>query len=165
MLKQLLLGCLGLLWIAGSPIGHDGRLKYKSETYSVSVPKGWWIDPFSSSSVCDCPGLIAGVDDAQPKYVVYPADAAGMAEEMRNAVWDYVWDDQGAAPYAYTNGDGVVFKGWKGQWKEAADGHAVIKLDANKGKDHVRIFIFGPSEAMELADDMHRKFLEWFAWR
>jgi hypothetical protein len=139
--------------------------KYKAVDFIISVPQDWWIDPFSTSSVCECEGLIAGSEDSLPKIVIYPTDAAGMKEPMRDRVWDYVWTGQNASPHRYVTKSGIQFDILEGAWEDFADGHGVLRIEAHRGSHYIRMFIFGPVAVMEASISDFEDFMERFKWR
>jgi hypothetical protein len=72
------------------------------------MPESWACDPFSSSSVCDCPGFI--IDNGQwdeSEYVgmvIYPVDLEEKQLDNRKRVWGGVFQKEGALDVVTFNG-------------------------------------------------------------
>ena len=156
----LLLTLMVGLSYAQSPKTERVSLKYMGIVFEI--PSDWRNDPYGSSAVCDCEGVIVDNLERELRINVYTTDAEGMEEPKRDQIWDYVWDAATAKPFSYTGKNTVKFEGQIGQWVDNADGHVVIRLDAHLNRQHARIFIFGPEADMKADEAVYRLILDSF---
>lgn len=145
---------------AQSPKTERVSLKYMGIVFEI--PSDWRYDPYGSSSVCDCAGVIVDNLERELRINVYTTDAEGMKEPMRDSIWSYAWDAAAAKPFSYTGKNTVKFEGQIGQWVDNADGHVVVRLDASLNRQHARIFIFGPEADMKADEAVYRLILDSF---
>lgn len=127
-----------------------------------SMPESWRYDPYSTSSVCDCPGVILDNFDNKLRINIYPTSAEGMAEQKRNEVWDYVWDPASGKPYDYKSKSKTKYQAQIGAWKVKQENHVVIRINARTDKQYARIFIFGPADDMKAQEAAIHHFLDTF---
>lgn len=124
------------------------------EGFSCKIPDNWRYDPYGSSSVCDCPGVIFDNFDDDLRINVYFTDLEGLSDPMRDEVWSYKWQASDAAPFEYKNVAGIKFTGWYGNWQsdgeEATVKQKVIRIDGGLKKDQMlRIYVFGPEKEVK----------------
>jgi hypothetical protein len=98
--------------------------KVKDYTVSYMLPRHWNSDPFSSSSVCDCPGTINDngewFGEGYIGMVIYPVTDAERDSANRQQVWGYSFVPRSDAetmefagiPYTATYGNFMDMKGW-----------------------------------------------------
>lgn len=152
-MKALVFAITLALTVQSSSLFAQKKLKYEvvKDGYlgiSYSIPKDWRYDEYSSSSVCDCPGVIIDNFDNDVRINVYTSDAEGMQEQKRLEVWDYVWDESNAMPYSYNGSGEIKFTALQGKWGNEDEELSVIRLDAHNGELFARIFIFGPEDQL-----------------
>lgn len=159
---SLLLFCFAILGFVHGQALKFQKVDLKYMGIKFEIPKDWRYDSYGSSSVCNCEGVILDNLDRELRINVYTTDAAGMKEPMRDSIWDYGWDVAAAKPFTYSGASIVKFEGQIGQWADKADDHVVIRLDAHLGKQHARVFIFGPEGDMKIDEAVYKHFLETF---
>ena len=117
---------IAILLAAASAASAQTEDWWRVKDYGVSyqLPRQWNSDPFSSSSVCDCPGTIndngvwAGEDYIG--MVVYPVTAAERDSSDRHQVWGHGFIPGESAEtmtfagisYDVTYGSFLDMKGW-----------------------------------------------------
>jgi hypothetical protein len=111
---------------------------------AFEIPADWRNDPYSASSVCDCQGVIIDHLENELRINIYPTNAKGMQDPIRDNIWSYTWDAASAKPFAFESKGKTLYTGAIGHWIDNEDEHIVIRLDANLNKQYARIFIFGP---------------------
>ena len=107
---------------------------------SYELPMDWRSDPFSSSSVCSCPGTINDNGTwAQDKYigmVVYPVDNMDeQGDEKRSWVWDHEY--MATAEPVNVTYNGITFAKTEGYFTNTKTDSKAWRLtttENNKGK-------------------------------
>lgn len=96
------------LFLTSSTFAQKGWWEVDIWAVKFKLPEPWACDPFSSSSVCDCPGFI--MDNGQwdeSEYVgmvIYPVDLEEKRLDNRKKVWHGVFHKQGALDVVTYNG-------------------------------------------------------------
>lgn len=152
-----------------SSIGFSQHTKI--EGVSFKVPEDWISDPFSSSSVCDCPGIII-IDDQRKKkslwIAIYPIAKGDEVQPSHNFVWDYEFTTDSDGPEVLKV-DGVTMNAMKGQYvSESGESFPGYKITSEGGKtsksyDHI-IHIYSNNEVV-LSEGKVSAFMKSIKWK
>jgi hypothetical protein len=146
--------------------------KTRIDGASFVLNKQWIGDSFSSSSVCDCPGIII-IDDQKKndrKWIAVYSIAKGDTLRIdHNYVWDYKFSPGTNDPVLLAV-DGVNMNATKGSYTSNGGEHFTgYKITAVKGKtsrsyNHI-IHMYSNNDRFDLNDKDVTKFLESIRWK
>lgn len=140
-------------------------------TLTYQLPDSWNSDPFSTSSVCDCPGTINDNGEWEDsKYVgmvIYPVTREDRNDRQRQQVWGHVYKSDGTIS-TRTFGD-ISWDISYGSFPGMGGDPAVMRLESNdsvKGnRMHYIVYVFGAEDAYRAEEPAIRTILESFQRR
>lgn len=145
--------------------------KMSIEGVTFDLPENWIGDPFSSSSVCDCPGVIIIADRYESTSVwiaIYPIAKGEEVLPDHNAVWSYAFQPESNSPDILTIGK-VNMNVDKGTYT-SSDGESYpgYKITSEKGRtnrnyDHI-VHIYS-NNAIDLDEGEVATFLQSIKWK
>lgn len=117
------------------------------------LPSDWWVDGFGDysrggwdehgSSVCECTGVIIGLDDQDGgdiKMLMYPSTEAGLKNPERQKAWDFEWVEPTAAQKNIQTAT-FNFEFKTSQWKDDTE-FEVWQLKTQVDKDFYLLVYF-----------------------
>ena len=129
-----------------------------------SLPPDWSADPFSSSSVCDCPGIICNNDGWKSGYVrmvVYMTQFEADLTLNRGRVWGHDFEQTGESDKVTFAG--IPYRRDYGTFVDSDFGQRAIRLVSSdtprKDEMHFTIYFFGSEMLMEKNDDLFWKIM------
>ncbi|MCR9171218.1 MAG: hypothetical protein NXI10_01910 [bacterium] len=143
----------------------------KIDGISFKLPKNWISDPFSTSSVCNCPGIIIIDDEDENNSLWIAVYSIGKDEEVQedhNFVWDYEFTPEGDGPEVLTVDD-VTMHAMKGSYiSEDGESYPGYKITSAKGKtsksfDHI-IHIYASND-LTLSSGKVGDFVKSIKWK
>ncbi len=135
------------------------------------LQKDWISDPFTTSSVCDCPGIIILDERNERKSLwiaIYPISKDYAVHEGHNFVWDYEFVSDSTGPEVLVI-DGVKMHAAKGSYV-TSDGESLpgYKITSARGKtsksyDHI-IHIYANNKVV-LSEGKVAEFVNSIKWK
>lgn len=120
----------------------------KEDGFTYKLPDTWRTDPFSSSSVCDCPGRINDNGEWDSLYlgmVTYISDSSIINISNRSKVWDYQFNSTEKGEEIVINNIKFIKK--KGTMNDSDEINSAWQFvsveDSNKKQKNIIIYFWG----------------------